>query len=115
MGKVILRYIYCASDKIVETTLKENPSLTLETLFKANEYNLEGLASLCESILCKCIDSDSVFVLLKEGLPFYDYTPSATSVAVQKRMQQSGKQQPNLVLPLQKKIQILGKAWNLLN
>jgi len=64
--KVVIRYLYCGVDSEVLNTLENKPSTTLQVLVIANEYNLDGLMSQCESALINWINDSTVFVLLQE-------------------------------------------------
>ncbi|GBG32153.1 Importin subunit alpha-8 [Hondaea fermentalgiana] len=64
--RIFLRYLYCGTDPEITAALSEDPSVTLEVLVVANEYNLDGLQLLCESLLIGFVDENTVFVLLQE-------------------------------------------------
>mmetsp|Transcript_2740 Transcript_2740/g.3108 ORF Transcript_2740/g.3108 Transcript_2740/m.3108 type:complete len:1037 (+) Transcript_2740:792-3902(+) len=111
---IVLRYIYCASDKVLIMRLKQDPSLALETLFVANEYNLEGLASQCESILIQSTNQESALTVLQEAdrthAPFLKlyciHFVLKEGLARTKANEMSE--------DLAKDIEILGRKWNVI-
>mmetsp|Transcript_27630 Transcript_27630/g.44145 ORF Transcript_27630/g.44145 Transcript_27630/m.44145 type:complete len:413 (-) Transcript_27630:1720-2958(-) len=64
--RIIVRYLYCGIDEGLINILNNDPSLALQVLVIANEYNLDGLQLQCESYLIKWINEKTVFVLLQE-------------------------------------------------
>lgn len=64
--QIMLRYLYCGIDNTVHEMLYNDPSMTLQMLVIANEYNLDGLQMHCEKFLIEFLNPTNVFVILEE-------------------------------------------------